>query len=69
VPRMMASYSSSILLCMLCVCVYLCMFFVYVYVFNEEFFSTYTTKSCKSREVKREKESFYSLFYFSQPIE
>ena len=44
----MASYSSSILLYMLCVCVYLCMFFVYVYVFNEEFFSTYT-RAEKSR--------------------
>ena len=39
---------------MLSLCVYLCMCFVYVFVLNEEFFSTYREKS---------------LFVFSQQIE
>jgi hypothetical protein len=40
------------------------MFFVYVYVFNEEFFSTYTTRAARA-EKSREKRKFYSLSIFS----
>jgi hypothetical protein len=44
------------------------MFFVYVYVFNEEFFSTYTRRAAraeKSRLQERKGKFLFSFLFFS----